>query len=732
MKKLAKLAALLASAALLFGAAGCSGDDDDDPKSEPTLKSISVTANEDVKDHYNGDETEFDHTGLTVTAHYSDETTKDVTGDATFTATYKDEDGAEKPFPVAEKNIYKVTVTAHYEGMEDTLKDPIIITVGDVELESISVSGTLTKKSYKQGADLDYTGITVTAYYDVGEPVVIPNDDVEFTATYGDDNSEFTTSLPPDEYLVTLTAKYKGKEASLDPVTITIKEADDDDDDDEEETYFTEFVAETVSDANVDSAQAFKADDGTWSVTSAKYQKTDSNSNPVTLETYDYADGTGYSYSGRIKVQKSGVFTIKTKAGTVLRIDGGSPTTGKDRTLTITGADKAKWTANTNGTFFLTATAATVTMTADDEFNIYGIHTAEEAVTPTVLATKYSNLVVTLSKHSCLINAEVTAKATLTKEETTTEGLTTKTETVDVTADVSWEGEGVTVTNGKVDTSSEGTLTITATYTYGDEKSISSVAVTLEVAGAWNPADPAEITNEELGLTAATATSADEKVATVKQTDTGITITAVNEGTTTVTVEDANGNKATVDVEVSAGGSITTTVHKYAEATEDSWTITTEAYAAIRNVTTATTPANYEMKGAKNALTATFYKSGAKGHGKTTTSNSVSYAGDGSWAASPAISGGKVKNDFLKISDIKGAVTLTVKWAMNSAQSAGNRNLEVTVGDDKEKCVPTPCDANKGAQADYVVNFDAGDGTNVYIGASNEICLVSVTIEAQK
>lgn len=90
-----------------------------------------------------------------------------------------------------------------------------------------------------------------------------------------------------------------------------------------------------------------------------------------------------------------------------------------------------------------------------------------------------------------------------------------------------------------------------------------------------------------------------------------------------------------------------------------------------------------------------------------------------------------IKKDALKIAGVKGKVTLTINWYMASAKSAGDRNLEVTVGSDGTP-VETPCTASKGDQPAYTVSFDGGDdGKDVFIGASNEILIKSIKIEAQ-
>ena len=745
MKKLAKLAALLAAAALLFGAVGCSGGDDDDPPAK-TLEGIKITADDTVKTQYDVN-AELDLlTGVKVTAEYSDKSEENVTDKADITATYKDA-GTDKPFDTKTKGIFHVTLAASYEGKEATLEEPITITVG-VELASISmeVVGDV-KTTYKQGEPIDPTGIKVTAHYDTGSESALSNSEVEFTATYkvGDEDKPFTTDLEPGDYnSVTLIATYKGKTAELRAPTITIVENDGgedsgDGDDDGKETYFKSFVASDDLGVDTDSSSytTFTSKDELVKILGrAKYQINEWNT-----ADYDETAGTGYTYTARVKINATnkdgeGKLTItKVKIGDVLRIDGGNANPDV-RKMSITGANKTEWEASAQGSFYLTATAETVVLESmTNEFCIYGIHVVDEEVEESVTdtTTTYEKPVVELSADSVAKDDSegVTVNVTIPQSTTKTIYSTGKVETTkaDVTAEITYEG--ATVTDGKVDISSVeagDSLTITASYTAGGE-TYTSEPVTLKVTAGFESKEETVPNDEDtLGLVATpgTADTSDKTVATAEIDSNNITITSHKKGTATITVSDGT-NKATIDVTVDADGSITPKVHKYGEATEDSWTITTEAYTAISSAT-----ANYEMKGAKNALTATFYKSGAKGHGKTTTSNNVSYAGYGSWAASPAISGGKVKNDFLKISDIKGAVTLTVKWAMNSAQSAGNRNLEVTVGDDKEKCVATPCDANKGAQADYVVNFDAGDGTNVYIGASNEICLVSVTIEAQK
>ncbi|MDE7391534.1 MAG: bacterial Ig-like domain-containing protein, partial [Treponemataceae bacterium] len=110
MKKITRIAALLAATAfLLAGFPACSDDEGDD---DPTLEKIEIGIDTNtVKTTYSIDE-DFDKAGITVTAKYSDGSTKDVTADATFAATT--EDG--EPFTTTAEGTFEVTLTATYEG----------------------------------------------------------------------------------------------------------------------------------------------------------------------------------------------------------------------------------------------------------------------------------------------------------------------------------------------------------------------------------------------------------------------------------------------------------------------------------------------------------------------------------------------------------------------------------------------------------------------------------------
>lgn len=348
----------------------------------------------------------------------------------------------------------------------------------------------------------------------------------------------------------------------------------------DESKVFAEFIASSVSSENVDTAKEFSAEDSTWSVSSAKYQLKDSKGSDVTYTTYDYDEASekGYKYTGRIKIQKDASFKIKTKAGTVIRFDGGSPSTGTERKLAITGADKTEWAASTNGSFWLKASADEVSLTANGEFNIYGIHVESAEVEDTLSRTGYANLELSVKKGeeevaSCLVNDEVKATVTVKKTETYISGKMVVTDKLPVTSEVSWAGATVSET-GVVATSTAGNLTIKATYAYGSgENDKLEVTKELEISDGF-AAKTETLANDEntLGIVATEAASSAESVATVAI-EGGIKITSVAAGSAKITCTSSDGKTATIDVEVSAGGDITTTVHK-GGAINASWDFT--------------------------------------------------------------------------------------------------------------------------------------------------------------
>ena len=101
------------------------------------------------------------------------------------------------------------------------------------------------------------------------------------------------------------------------------------------------------------------------------------------------------------------------------------------------------------------------------------------------------------------------------------------------------------------------------------------------------------------------------------------------------------------------------------------------------------------------------------------------------------VSGLRFKNDSIEIADVKGKVKLTIEWSSMQNKDAGDRNLEVTVGD-SGTTVKTPTaktDAAESGQESvamtpYTQTINAGSGKTIYIGASNNLYLKTITIES--
>jgi len=415
------------------------------------------------------------------------------------------------------------------------------------------------------------------------------------TADYNDDKSEIViTSKKAGS--TTLTAKEDADKEDYATISVTVasdgkitanvtKKVGEKA---KEEVYFSAFdVTSTGVSANTsDNSGSYTATDGTWSVTGAKIQFTDSNNNSVGVNTYDYEAeaGKGYAYTGRVNI-KSGKFTISTKADAILRIDGGSGSNGTAREFAISGADKTSWKPSIgSGSFFFKATSETVTITiSSDACNIYGVHVVDTELDPVELSsvTTYTKPTLELSETSVTKGTDVTATVTVPQSVTKTtmsDGTVTETK-ADVTAEITYKvatvtGETVgdysdaTVTDDKVDTSSVGTFAYTASYTIGtgdDAVTYTSDAVTLEVVGAF-AATTEEITNNEstLGLTATSVKSGATEVATVALSEdkSNIVITSDAAGTATITASDGT-NSSLLVVSVTASGAISTTVFPY-------------------------------------------------------------------------------------------------------------------------------------------------------------------------
>lgn len=117
-------------------------------KLEPDLVSIAVTTAPTKTTYYEGDN--FDATGMVVTATYSNETTKAITG---YTVN-----------PSENLATTDTSVVITFNGKTATQA----ITVNAIELVSIEVTTPPTTTSYSQGANFDPTGMVVTGTYSDG------------------------------------------------------------------------------------------------------------------------------------------------------------------------------------------------------------------------------------------------------------------------------------------------------------------------------------------------------------------------------------------------------------------------------------------------------------------------------------------------------------------------------------------------------------------------------------
>ena len=154
---------------------------------EKTLTSITL---DDIVDEYNIGE-EFEKP--TVIAHYSDNSTEDVTHEATCTGYDMDTAGE-----------YTVTVT--YEGQTTTYD---ITVASPVTLSSIAVETAPTKVSYTVGQSFDPTGLVIRRNY---------SDNTHDTYTYAGHEDEFSFSPSTSAYLTTsnksVIISYGGKTTS--------------------------------------------------------------------------------------------------------------------------------------------------------------------------------------------------------------------------------------------------------------------------------------------------------------------------------------------------------------------------------------------------------------------------------------------------------------------------------------------------------------------------------------
>jgi len=244
-------------------------------------------------------------------------------------------------------------------------------------------------------------------------------------------------------------------------------------------------------------------------------------------------------------------------------------------------------------------------------------------------------------------------------------------------------------------------------------------------------------------------------------TDAGLTVTVDEAGTTATITGLAAGTyyvrgKASDDYE--ATESTTVTVGNSAAAkTTDSWdlsktavekfTVNGYAYsgtgsdytytaATALSTTAAILAEDYVYAGASGNLNLTISKYSGTGVGNSKAG--VTTAPD--WNATSNNKPGNsvqwkthdkgliIKRDGIKISGVKGSVKLKITFGITSKKDENNRFLEVTVGSGETVKTSNPVQSTD--PTTYSVDVEGGtEGVDVYIGASNELYLQSITIE---
>ncbi len=154
-----------------------------------TLTSISVKSNPTKTNYYVGDS--LSTSGLTLTAKYSDNSTKTISSGFTCTPTTLNATGNQ-------------TITVSYGGKSTTFT----VYVTAVSLSSISVKTNPTKTSYYVGDTLNIAGLTLTATYNNGKTETVSSG---FTCTPTKLNTAGTQAI---------TVSYSGKTTSFN-VTVT-------------------------------------------------------------------------------------------------------------------------------------------------------------------------------------------------------------------------------------------------------------------------------------------------------------------------------------------------------------------------------------------------------------------------------------------------------------------------------------------------------------------------------
>ena len=164
-----------------------------------TLESVTISGTPTQTTYEVGEA--FNTAGLTVTAHYSDESSKEITSGITWNVTPE----------TLTKGVTSVSVTATVD--EVTSEEFIVNGITVRALQSVTLEGTPTKTSYSVGETFDPTGIIVKANYSTGV-----SEDVTSEATFNYNNSALTSSTTS----MAVTATYGGMTSAEQNYTITV------------------------------------------------------------------------------------------------------------------------------------------------------------------------------------------------------------------------------------------------------------------------------------------------------------------------------------------------------------------------------------------------------------------------------------------------------------------------------------------------------------------------------
>ena len=164
-----------------------------------TLESVAISGTPTQTTYEVGEA--FNTAGLTVTAHYSDGSSKEITSGITWNVTPE----------TLTAGVTSVSVTATVD--EVTSEAFIINGITVRALQSVTLEGFPTKTSYSVGEIFDPTGIKVMANYTTGDPK-----DVTSEAIFNFDNSALTLSTTS----MAVTATYGGMTSAEQNYTITV------------------------------------------------------------------------------------------------------------------------------------------------------------------------------------------------------------------------------------------------------------------------------------------------------------------------------------------------------------------------------------------------------------------------------------------------------------------------------------------------------------------------------